>query len=335
MTRHAESPRPPRLSLVVPCRDEAENLQLLFERCRAAAEGVAGAHWELVLVDDGSTDGTWEAVAALAAADKRVRGLSLTRNFGQPAAAFAGLRASRGARVLLLDADLQDPPELLPELMAALDEGADLALARRRRRPGEPLHRRLGAWCFYRLLNLLAEREIPADVGDFRLMSRRFVDDLAAMQEPEPYLKGLSSWVGYAVREVPFDRAPRRAGRTKYGLASLMRLSLEAVTAFSLRPLRLAWVFAGLFALLCLIAALAANVAGAALFFVAAVQSLLLALLGEYVGRLHLAQKGRPLYLVRETTEAAGAAAGPAGAEATAGPSGGQAGSDKAPQPPS
>ena len=301
-----------RLSVVVPCRNEEATLPDLHRRLSAVLPTVAD-DYEIILVDDGSTDGTLPLMQRLAAADRHVRYVALTRNFGQQIAATAGLDRARGDCVVLMDADGQDPPECIPEMVARWREGFEVVAGRRRRREGlGPLYRLLCA-AFYRLIGTLAEVPIPEEVGEFRLLDRKVVRDLRRLRESYRFLRALCSWVGYRQTTIEFDRPARRAGASKYRLRHLLRLAMDVITGFSLLPLRLAgWAGAALTAgsvaaAVVLLGRLAAgkSVPGggfvaAGLFFVGGLQLIFLRILGEYVGRTYREVQRRPLYLVRE-----------------------------------
>lgn len=299
------------LSVVVPCYNEAASLTALVQRVRAVLAAVAPADAEIVLVDDGSTDATWPMLHRLAATDPAVVAVRLSRNHGHQLALTAGLTFARGARVLILDADGQDPPELLPEMMRRMDAGADVVYGHRVARRGESAFKRGTASAFYRILARLTDVPIPRDTGDFRLVSRRALDVLLAMPEQHRFVRGMVSWVGFSQVAVPYVRAPRVAGETKYPVRRMIRFALDAVTSFSVRPLRLA-AYAGF---LCAIAALALigyTVTGWAagrtvpgwtslmcvVLMLGAVQLLVLAVMGEYLGRLFVESKRRPLFVV-------------------------------------
>jgi polyisoprenyl-phosphate glycosyltransferase len=300
------------LSVAVPCYNEAAVLQELHRRVTAVCSGIT-PHYEIVLANDGSSDDSWPIIVSLTASDNHVVGVNLSRNHGHQLALSAGLAYCRGARILILDADLQDPPELLPEMMSRLDAGADVAYGQRTSRAGEPLFKRLSAYLFYRLIGGLTDCPIPADTGDFRLITRRVLSVFNAMPENHRFIRGMIAWVGFQQVAVPYAREPRFAGTTKYPLPRMLIFALDAITSFSVRPLRLAF-FAG-FALCGLALALLGysvyayfagetirgwtSVMGVVLISLAA-QFLFLGLIGEYVGRLYLEAKKRPLFVVQE-----------------------------------
>lgn len=299
------------LSVVAPCCNEQDCLQEFYRRATAACERAAGGSYEIVLVDDGSRDLTWQIIQSLSETDSRVLGVRLMRNHGHQLAATVGLFAARGRRVMLIDADLQDPPELLAGMMEMMDRGADVVYGRRTLRDGETWFKKASAAGFYRLLSRIADVPIPEDTGDFRLMHRRVVDALLAMPERERFLRGMVGWIGG--RQVPIDyqRDPRHAGDTKYSLAKMLRFGADAVTSFSIAPLRFA-VWLGLtiaaLAMLLLVYSVWRWASGdvvtgwtsiiAAIALFAGVQLLVLGIMGEYLGRLVQEAKGRPLFLI-------------------------------------
>jgi len=302
-----------RCSVVVPCRDEEANLRELHRRLSAVLPTVAEEH-EIILVDDGSRDRSLALMKELAEADRHVRYVSLSRNFGQQIASTAGLDRADGDCVILMDADLQDPPESIADLVAKWREGCEVVSARRRRREGlGPIYRAL-CWVFYRLINLLSEVKMPLETGDFRLLDGKVVRDLRRFREGSRFLRGLTTWVGYRQASIEFDRPARSAGRSKYRFGRLFGLAADAMAGFSMTPLRIASVL-GLsvtavslgVALVVLIRSLALGqsvpglaLTAAGLFFLGGVQMMLLGILGEYVGRTYRQVQQRPLYLVRE-----------------------------------
>ena len=231
------------LSVVAPCFNEEPSLGFFYERVsRACASALAGkGEWELVLVNDGSRDGTFEVMRRLAAADPRVVAVNLARNYGHQIALTAGLQHCRGERVLVIDADLQDPPELLADMMRAMDENdADVVYGQRRTRAGETRFKTLSAATFYRLLRRLVDIDMPLDTGDFRLMNRRTLDVLNRMPEQHRFIRGMVAWIGLRQIPLPYDRDARAAGETGYPLLKMVRFALDAVTSFSILPLRFA-----------------------------------------------------------------------------------------------
>ena len=302
------------LSVVVPCYNEEACLAELHARIARAASAVAGDNYEIVLVNDGSRDRSWEIMRELAATDPRLVAVNLSRNHGHQLALTAGLDLCSGERILIIDADLQDPPELLQQMVEEMErQQADVVYAVRRARAGETAFKRGTAKVFYRLLSKLAEIEIPLDTGDFRLMSRRALDALLSLPEQARFIRGMVAWVGFKQVPIAYDRAERHAGQTKYPLARMMRFALDAVTGFSTAPLRFASHFG-----LWLVAASALLVAYIGFAFLTgraiqgwtslmlvvvvlgAVQMFVLGMIGEYLGRLYIEAKRRPLYIVSE-----------------------------------
>ena len=305
--------KPLALSVIVPCFNESETLPALHRRVTDACRACVGRSYELVLVNDGSTDVTWDLLADLAARDPHIVAVNLSRNHGHQLALSAGLQLCRGNRVFILDCDLQDPPELLGAMMARMDAGCDVVYGQRTRRAGETAFKKASAHFFYRLLGRLADVDIPPDTGDFRLMSRRAVDQLNAMPEQHRFIRGRVSWMGLRQEALPYERAARFAGETKYPLAKMIRFAIDAITGFSIRPLRLAtWLGLSFsFASLAMMAyvlisyLIGHTVSGwtsltLILLMVSAVQFILMGVLGEYVGRLYVEAKRRPLFIVQE-----------------------------------
>ncbi len=302
------------LSIVVPCFNEEACLQTLYERLGKAARNAAGENYEIVLVNDGSRDGSWAIMRRLTANDPRVTAINLSRNHGHQLALTAGLDLCRGAHVLIIDADLQDPPELLSDMLLTMrEQDADVVYGVRKSRAGDTAFKRATAHGFYRLLSRATEVDIPLDAGDFRLMSRRALDALLAMPEQARFIRGMVAWIGF--RQVPFayDRAERFAGETKYPLGKMIRFAFDALTGFSSAPLKLAshaglWLALGSVLLILYIAY--AWLAGESIqgwtslmlvvVILGAVQMFVLALMGEYIGRLYNEAKQRPLYIVQE-----------------------------------
>ncbi len=309
----------PVLSVVIPLHDEQEALPELYTRLRAALDTV-GHPAEIIFVNDGSQDGSLTVLEMLRAADTRVAILNLSRNFGKEIATTAGLDHARGEAVVVMDADLQDPPELITDLVAVWQEGFDVAYAQRRTRAGEGWAKRATAAVFYRLMRRIGPAPIPRDVGDFRLMSRRVVDAVAGMREQHRFMKGLFAWVGFSSRAVPYDRAPSCTGRSKWGWWKLWNLALEGITSHTVLPLKMA-TFLGLFVALGAVAYLLEvvirtliwgnPVAGypslmAVVLFLGSAQLMTLGVMGEYVGRIFNELKRRPLYIVERFYPAAG-----------------------------
>jgi dolichol-phosphate mannosyltransferase len=310
----------PALSIVVPCYNEEACLDELHGRLTGAARTAVGEDYEIVLVNDGSRDRSWEMMRSLSARDPRLVAINLSRNHGHQLALTAGLDLCSGARILIIDADLQDPPELLPAMMAEMDrQSADVVYAVRRARAGETAFKLATAKLFYRLLSRLAEIEIPRDTGDFRLMSRRALDALLSLPEQARFIRGMVAWIGFRQVPIAYDRAERHAGQSKYPLSKMIRFALDAVTGFSTAPLRMAshiglWLVAASVLLLAYIAF--GWLTGSAIqgwtslmlvvVILGAVQMFVLGMIGEYLGRLYMESKHRPLYIVAEIAGHAG-----------------------------
>ena len=304
----------PALSIVVPCYNEAACLDVLHTRISAAARAAVGDDHEIVLVNDGSRDQSWAVMERLAAADPRLVAINLSRNHGHQLALTAGLDLCAGERILIIDADLQDPPELLADMIATMEsEGADVVYAVRRKREGETFFKKLTASLFYRVLDRVTDTPIPLDTGDFRLMTRRALDAFLSLPEQARFIRGMVAWVGFRQVPFPYDRDERLAGESKYPLGKMIRFALDAVTGFSTAPLRLAshmgLVLTGLSLLLFAYIAIG-WLSGSAVqgwtstmlvvVFLGAVQMFVLGMIGEDLGRLYVESKRRPLYLVAD-----------------------------------
>jgi dolichol-phosphate mannosyltransferase len=310
----------PTLSVVIPVMNEEAVLRPLHARVTQVMERLGG-RYELVFVDDGSRDTTLEMLRTLAAEDPHVRALTFSRNFGHQAAVTAGLRAARGAAAIVMDGDLQDPPEVIPELVERWQQGFDVAYAVRRKRK-ESFLKRKAYDVFYRLLRAIAYVELPVDAGDFALMDRRVVDVLNAMPERNRYVRGIRAWAGFRQVGVEYERAARDRGTSKYSLGRLVLLALDGLVSYSFAPLRLvanAGFFISTVAFLLIAYLIAASVlqgvavAGwtstvAIVLFLGGIQLVALGVIGEYVGRIFDEVKQRPVYIVRE--EFGGSAAG-------------------------
>ncbi|WP_243794145.1 glycosyltransferase family 2 protein [Saccharopolyspora gloriosae] len=292
------------LTVVVPCFNEQDGLPRLHAELLRVLPGVA-PEYEVVAVDDGSTDRTLPTLRELAASDPRFRYLSLSRNFGKEAAVLAGLRRAHGRRVVIMDADLQHPPELLGRMLAVLDSGHDQVVACRDR-SGEPLSRRLPARVFYRLLNRFCEIRVPDGAGDFRMLTRRAVQALLALPEQHRFSKGLFAWIGFDTAHVPFSGGARHGGRSRWTWRALVEHGLDGLFSFHRRPLRLAGYLGALVATAGAVQALRVFATGgpllpSLLLWASGVQLLLFGVVGEYLGRIHLETMGRPHFLVKES----------------------------------
>jgi dolichol-phosphate mannosyltransferase len=289
----------PTLTVVLPVYNEEALLPELHRRL-VAALGPLGLSYEVLYVDDGSSDRSLELVTAVAREDPRVGVLALSRNFGHQMALTAGLDHARGDAVVLMDSDLQDPPELIPELVARWRDGLDVVYAQRRARPGESAFKRATAYVFYRFMRTLANVDIPADTGDFRLLSRPAADALRSLRERQRFLRGLVAWLGFRQGRVLYDRPPRASGESKYSIRQMARLALFGLFSFSNLPIAIVGL-AG--AVVCggAVAALAAgaNAGHAGLFFLGGAQLLAVWVLGQYVSTMSDEARRRPLYLLR------------------------------------
>ena len=312
---------PIELSVVIPMYNEHEVIPTMYERITTVMARL-NAPYELVLVDDGSRDGTPNLIKALAERDKSVTAVFLSRNFGKEAALTAGLAHAAGAAVVIMDADLQDPPELIPQMMQEWKKGADVVCMRRRSRRGESWFKRRSAHHFYRLLNAISDVDIPPDTGDFRLLSRKAVNALQQLNERNRYMKGLFAWIGLPTTIIEYDRLARVAGVTKWDYLSLFNLAFQGITSFSVAPLRVAMAggavtaFLGvLFTLWIVVKALVLGdpVQGypsliAMITILGGAQLLSIGLVGEYVGKTYYETKQRPVYIVRDVIRRGGAA---------------------------
>lgn len=302
----------PRLSIVAPCYNEEAGLEEFYRRMTAAAQDTVGADYELVLLNDGSSDRTWAIMADLVRRDSHVVAVNLSRQHGHQLAITAGLYTCRGDRILTIDADLQDPPEVLGDMWRLMQQAdADVVYGLRRQRQGEGLLKRGTATIFYRLMRRVGDANLPVDAGDFRLMTRRVLDILISMPEQHRFIRGMVSWIG--LRQVPlaYDRAPRQSGTSNYPLARMIGLAFDALTSFSIMPLRLASVLGLVLGVLSLLAlgytlgswALGHAVEGwtsllTVVLILGSTQLIMFGLLGEYVGRMYLETKRRPLFVI-------------------------------------
>lgn len=300
------------ISIVCPCYNEADVIETFVGRLIDVL-GRDAPDYELVCVNDGSTDATLPKLLTLKKGPLPIRIIDLSRRFGKEAALAAGLDHASGEAVIVIDADLQDPPELIPKLVAAWQEGNKVVVARRSDRSADTFLKRLFAHTFYRLHNLISETEIPVDVGDYRLLDREVVDVLAQLPERQRFMKGLFSWVGFEPTVVDYVREKRASGNTKFSWWRLWNLGLEGITSFSTAPLRvwtylglvisvIAFMYGGYFVVLTL--AFGVDVPGyasllTAILFLGGVQLISLGVIGEYVGRIYMESKGRPIYVVR------------------------------------
>lgn len=299
------------LSLVVPAFNEEEAMEQSFERTYRAMSSI-GYPFEIIYIDDGSRDRTWEIISRLAREHEEVKALRFSRNFGHQLAVTAGMDEAKGDAVIIMDADLQDPPEVIADMVKAWEQGADIAYGKRLHRKGETAAKKFTAWCYYRLLNMMSAYPIPLDTGDFRLLDKAVADEFKVLREHNRFLRGMSAWLGYNAVPVEYVREERCAGKTKYTLKKMLRLAADGIFGFSSRPLTLiGW--AGLavlcIALLGLIATIAcAAVTGVpgwlwavcALVLLDGVMLCAMGVQGAYTQRIYDEVKGRPLYIIKE-----------------------------------
>ncbi|PKN90609.1 MAG: glycosyltransferase [Chloroflexi bacterium HGW-Chloroflexi-6] len=300
-------------SIIAPIYNEFENIPALWQRLSQVMDST-GEPWELILVDDGSSDGSNERIRELAASDERVRPVIFARNFGHQIAVTAGMDYSRGQAIVVIDADLQDPPEVILELAKKWKEGYEVVYAVRSEREGESWFKLLTASLFYRLIYRITDVKIPLDTGDFRLIDRKVVDVMSSMRERHRFLRGMSSWIGFKQIGVEYKRAARLSGVTKYPFKKMIKFAQDGITGFSYFPLQIAtylgFIAAGLSVVAIPVVA-ALRLAGSHSFegqtttlisvlFLGGVQLISLGILGEYIGRIYDEVKGRPLYVVRD-----------------------------------
>ncbi len=301
------------LSVVIPCYNEEASLPELIRRVGDAVRALAPLTWELVLVNDGSKDRTWSIITDHAARTDGIIGVNLARNHGHQLALSAGLSICRGDTVVVMDADLQDPPELIGALIAKMSEGHDVVYGQRVARAGETRFKRASASLFYRLLQRLVDVPVPRDTGDFRIMSRRVVDHFNAMPERFRFVRGMVSWIGFSQAALPYERDARFAGETHYPLHRMIAFAIDAVTSFSTLPLRFAvhlGLITGLAAVGMLGWVLFAWLAGETVvgwtsltgivLLLGSVQLMMLGIFGEYLGRMYMESKRRPLFIIDE-----------------------------------
>ena len=301
------------LSLIVPVFNEEEVLPASYARMSAAMQALTGYDYEIIYVNDGSRDGTMKQLRAIAKEHKEVRVISFSRNFGHQLAVTAGMDNARGDALIIIDADLQDPPEVIAELVKAWENGADIAYGKRLKREGETVFKKLTAFCYYRLLNAMSAYPIPLDTGDFRLLDKKVADVFLKMREHNRFLRGMSGWMGFDAVPVEYVRHERQAGKTKYTLKKMLRLAFDGILGFSYKPMSLA-LYAGaalgVIGMLGLIALIiiAATIGCApwlwavdALVLINALTLAAIGVQGAYLNRIYDEVRGRPLYIAAET----------------------------------
>jgi polyisoprenyl-phosphate glycosyltransferase len=306
----------PIFSVIAPIRDESQILLELYGRIRDVMDAT-GKSWELILVEDGSVDNSVEVIRKIRENDARVFPIVFARNFGHQIAVTAGLDYSRGEAVVIIDGDLQDPPEVIPQMIEKWYEGYEIVYGVRAEREGETGFKLFTASLFYRLISRITDIKIPMDTGDFRLLDRKVVSVITQMRERHRFLRGMSIWVGFRQTGIYYRRAARAKGKTKYPFRDMLRLALNAITSFSFFPLQLATYLGFLCAGLSILAipiVVLLRLAGSeaffgqastliAVLFLGGVQLISLGILGEYIGRIYDESRGRPLYIVREAPE--------------------------------
>lgn len=301
------------LSLIVPVFNEEEVLPASYARMSAAMQALTGYDYEIIYVNDGSRDGTMKQLRAIAKEHKEVRVISFSRNFGHQLAVTAGMDNARGDALIIIDADLQDPPEVIAELVKAWENGADIAYGKRLKREGETVFKKLTAFCYYRLLNAMSAYPIPLDTGDFRLLDKKVADVFLKMREHNRFLRGMSGWMGFDAVPVEYVRHERQAGKTKYTLKKMLRLAFDGILGFSYKPMSLALYagaalgITGMLGLIALII-IAATIGCApwlwavdGLVLINALTLAAIGVQGAYLNRIYDEVRGRPLYIAAET----------------------------------
>lgn len=303
-----------KISIIIPAYNEEESLSFLFERLNKITREITEYEFEILLVNDGSKDKTLEIIKEQRKQDSRISYVDLSRNFGKETAMIAGLDYATGDSVIFMDADLQDPPELIPELIKYWEEGYDDVYARRKTRKGETFLKKFTSKMYYKVLQKIAGMEIQRDTGDFRLLDRRCVNALRKLRESQRCTKSMFSWIGYKKKEVLYDREPRVAGKTKWNYLKLIDLAIDGITSFTTSPLRLAtyisiptFIILGIYFIYVIAKCFVVHMAIQAfqaiillILFFSGIQILLFGIIGEYLGRIFVETKHRPLYLVNE-----------------------------------
>ncbi len=304
-----------KISFVIPVYNEEKNIPQLYRRCIDALGSIRHKGYEFLFVNDGSTDGSMDVIRSLVSTDRNVRYIDLSRNFGQQIALSAGLDHCSGDWVAILDADLQDPPECIPDMLSRLEEGFDVVYARRKNRQGESLLKKWTAKWFYRLFNALVPIDMPLDTGDFRVIRRNVVDILRNMPEQQKFIRGQIAWMGFRQTYIEYDRPERKVGATGYTIGKMFRLALDGITSFSDFPLRLVTLSGFVFSFIAFLGMLYALYSKFILkdfvqgwtsimisvLFIGGVQLIAIGILGAYISRLHQNTRNRPLYIVRDS----------------------------------
>lgn len=301
----------PALSVVIPCYNEQGSIGPLLERLNPACEQSFGKSYEIILIDDGSSDGCWNEILDYANNENHICGIKLARNAGHQKALSAGLQHARGDYIFILDADLQDPPELLSQMYQMINEGSDVVYGQRRERAGETWFKKKTATLFYRTLSRLSDVDIPKDTGDFRLMTRPVLDALNTMPEAHRFVRGMVSWVGFTQNALLYDRDERFTGETHYPLRKMLSFAIDAITSFSVIPLRAASIAGALMAVVAFLGMIATGIAyvsgytvegwtslAVLVLFGMGTQLLFMGVIGEYIGRIYSEVKRRPLYII-------------------------------------
>lgn len=286
------------VSVVIPMYYEEKVAEECCKRLKRVMDS-CGYPYELIFVNDGSRDGTQVILEQLAGRDNRVKVIAFSRNFGHQAAVTAGIDKAGGSAIVIIDADLQDPPELIIEMLRLWEQGYEVVYAKRKRRKGESFFKRVSASLFYRVLDMLSDTRIPVDTGDFRLIDAKAADVLRNMREKDRFLRGMVSWVGFRQVPVEYEREERYAGETKYPLKKMIKLALDGIFSFSYKPLKLSQ-YLGFFAVISVPLIFTRDAIMAAVVFLGGVQLISIGILGEYIARIHEESKGRPLYIIEK-----------------------------------
>ena len=305
------------ISILIPAYNEHESLPLLYDRVVKLMDEQDKYDFEVLFVNDGSKDDTLEIIKSLRSKDSRINYVNLSRNYGKETAMAAGFDYVKGDALIIMDADLQDPPELIPEMIKYWEEGYDDVYARRKSRKGESPLKKITSWGFYRVLQSMTKIEIQKDTGDFRLLDRRCVEAIKKLRESQRYTKGLYSWIGYSKKEILYNRDPRIAGKSKWNYRRLVNLSIDGITSFTTSPLRWAAILGLIFSSVAFVYAMyiilktlifGIDISGyastmAAILFLGGIQLVFLGLIGEYLGRAFYETKHRPLYFIDSYNE--------------------------------